>query len=241
MDPRRETASAATACPAASRESACGSAVAVRARCKWSRTCWSTTAYPLEARYGMGRCTTMHRANTVHMPPAHRAYTMHMSCTNHAATAVLPCICRAYAVHAACICRAHPMHLPCIHHAGHRLCVLDPAYTTLAACVGEHTTLAHYPRTPRVHLEQQPQGYGVAARQAYRYNLDYISLQPRLHVLVTGEHRALGHLRWQPQAYRAAAWHACGSTLGHRVAAELTELTCGYSLDDIPLQASTGP
>ena len=24
---------------------------------------------------------------------------------------------------------------------GHRLCVLDPAYTTLGACVGEHSTL----------------------------------------------------------------------------------------------------
>ena len=71
----------------------------------------------------------------------------------------------------------------------------------------------------------------MAARQAYRYNLD-------IHVLVTGEHRALGHLKWQPQAYMAAAWHACGLTIGHRVAAELT---CGYSLDDIPLQASTGP
>ena len=23
---------------------------------------------------------------------------------------------------------------------GHRLCVLDPAYTTLGACVGEHST-----------------------------------------------------------------------------------------------------
>ena len=88
--------------------------------------------------------------------------------------------------------------------------MLDPAYTTLGACVGEHSRVRLGVRV-RVGVSLHAwvsivpsSTHRAAASEAKGGSLACTRLHPSLHT-VTGEHKALGHAGPQPSRHTVSA------------------------------------